>query len=599
MLDDAWWTKIQLRWINIPVMMGLLITLLMMGLGSCSSGDEVTPEPTEEAVAEVSTATPTEAAAEPTAEPTATEEPVVEEPTEEPTAEVIEATPTDAPPAATATPEPTATPALVTVDQEGVTFEYDPDLGIQNVVVQKEPARILNIDGSPVYFVDVPEFIRFTMETTDGTAEMYVRPIRDESGQFYASQDADTIAYFNDFETQLVDETDGRFDQQQVAYFPFGDGKALRAVSYQFDAFGTQKITNEDLYYFWDGVTTNGRYYVNLAYPIDASILEASGEFTQEELAAAQADFDAYVLGVLSPLDQLETTDFTPDLTLLDEMMQSLTVAPDASTEISPLANDPNCTNDAVYVRDVTIPDGELINSGERFTKIWEIQNTGSCTWTPAYTATFVNGDDLGWTGFVNVDAVRPGETFQIAVDLTGPSEPGIYEGRWQMINEVGEPFGVLVYVTIVVPEEPVTRVPTPVPAATAAPTATPVAKGCTDGAQFVRDVTIEDGSFINPGDSFVKTWEIRNTGTCTWDNSYVLTFFDGSEIGWDGATQLSDTEVLPNELVQISVQLTAPDEAGIYQGRWEFDDINGDPVGPLLYTAIAVPEDPIATETP
>ncbi|MCA9982118.1 MAG: hypothetical protein KDD89_14840, partial [Anaerolineales bacterium] len=162
------------------------------------------------------------------------------------------------------------------------------------------------------------------------------------------------------------------------------------------------------------------------------------------------------------PLNDLATSDFTPDLALLDEMVQSIKIAPNASTEVSELANDPNCVNDATYVRDVTIPDASIINPGEPFEKIWEVVNSGTCTWTSAYTAAFSDGDDLGWTGFVEVDRVAPGELFQIAVDLQAPQIPGIYEGRWQMINEVGEPFGVKVYVTIVVPEEPIPATATP-----------------------------------------------------------------------------------------------------------------------------------------
>ncbi len=104
----------------------------------------------------------------------------------------------------------------------------------------------------------------------------------------------------------------------------------------------------------------------------------------------------------------------------------------------------------------MTIPDATIINPGEPFQKIWEIVNSGTCIWNSAYTAAFSDGDDLGWTGFVQVDRVAPGELFQIAVDLEAPLVPGIYEGRWQMINEVGEPFVLKVYVTIVVPEEPI-----------------------------------------------------------------------------------------------------------------------------------------------
>jgi hypothetical protein len=59
----------------------------------------------------------------------------------------------------------------------------------------------------------------------------------------------------------------------------------------------------------------------------------------------------------------------------------------------------------------------------------------------------------------------------------------------------------------------------TPTPMATA----TPVTAGCTDRAAFVGDVTIPDQTSIAPGAAFIKTWRLRNDGTCTWDASYAL----------------------------------------------------------------------------
>jgi Ig-like domain from next to BRCA1 gene len=39
-------------------------------------------------------------------------------------------------------------------------------------------------------------------------------------------------------------------------------------------------------------------------------------------------------------------------------------------------------------------------------------------------------------------------------------------------------------------------------------------------GAQFVRDETIPDGSFVAPGTKLKKIWILRNTGTSTWTPS-------------------------------------------------------------------------------
>lgn len=596
-------------WIPWLVGLGLVLSIALVLLG----GNDTTADPTPTTAAAVAvTASPITATE---TETTATEVAVV--PTEpSATAEPEQPTATPAPPTATATAEPptltpTATPDTVLFEESGVALEYPLELAISNVRLDRVPAQLLGADGPTFYFTDVPEFLRLTLDTPQGPAELLIRPIRNAEGAFFSTQPTTLQTYFTDFETQIAAEDPARPDQQQAAYLDFGsDGRGLRAISYLLTEPGPAKITNERLYYFFDGFSTDGRYYVSLTYPISAPGLEESGEFTDEELAQVTADFDAYAAETLAPLADLASTDFGPDLALLDELVQSITIAPEASTAVSIYANDPDCVNDATYVRDVTIQDAELINISESFTKIWEVLNTGTCTWNPAYTATFIDGADLGWKGFVPVERVAPGETFQIAVDLQGPDAPGIYEGRWQMIDNNGQPFGVLVYVTIVVPETPVVRTPTATPlvpptatpesvagpTATPRPPVTPEVKSCVDNLAFVNDITIPDGTAVDPDQRFAKTWEVSgaaDSGTpCAWASTYSLTFIDGNPMGWDGNMLLTRVDQATN-IYQISVNLIAPTTPGVYQARWQMTNEFGQPFGQIIYLAIVVPDLP------
>ena len=45
------------------------------------------------------------------------------------------------------------------------------------------------------------------------------------------------------------------------------------------------------------------------------------------------------------------------------------------------------------------------------------------------------------------------------------------------------------------------------------------------DIGNFVKDVTIPDGTAVAAGAKFTKTWEIKNAGTCTWNENYVVIF--------------------------------------------------------------------------
>lgn len=98
---------------------------------------------------------------------------------------------------------------------------------------------------------------------------------------------------------------------------------------------------------------------------------------------------------------------------------------------------------------------------------------------------------------------------------------------------------------------------------------ATPVC----DLAQFVRDVSIPDGSQIAPGATFTKTWRLRNAGACTW-TGYTLVFDDGDQMG--GASPQSIGAVAPGQEVDISINLTAPLTSGSYRGYWRIRNASG-----------------------
>jgi hypothetical protein len=91
----------------------------------------------------------------------------------------------------------------------------------------------------------------------------------------------------------------------------------------------------------------------------------------------------------------------------------------------------------------------------------------------------------------------------------------------------------------------------------------------------FVADVTIPDGSIFEPGETFTKTWRVQNGGENTWTTGFALMFHEGERMGGPLEVNLEE-EVLPNETVDLSVELTAPEEAGVYVGYWIMRNRNG-----------------------
>jgi hypothetical protein len=101
----------------------------------------------------------------------------------------------------------------------------------------------------------------------------------------------------------------------------------------------------------------------------------------------------------------------------------------------------------------------------------------------------------------------------------------------------------------------------------TLAPVASPTQTAC-DAAMFVGDVSVPDGTAFAAGARFVKTWRLRNSGSCTWTRDYALVFTGGDPMGGNSALPLAG-DVAPGESVDVSVTLTAPLNPGAYQGSW------------------------------
>lgn len=112
---------------------------------------------------------------------------------------------------------------------------------------------------------------------------------------------------------------------------------------------------------------------------------------------------------------------------------------------------------------------------------------------------------------------------------------------------------------------------------ATTAPAGT--AQAGVDKAEFVADVTVPDGTNFTPGEAFVKTWRVRNSGTTTWGTDYVLAYARGAQMGGAATVPLPNT-VAPGAEVDISVDMTAPTALGSHTGFWQLRTGAGTPFG-------------------
>jgi hypothetical protein len=98
--------------------------------------------------------------------------------------------------------------------------------------------------------------------------------------------------------------------------------------------------------------------------------------------------------------------------------------------------------------------------------------------------------------------------------------------------------------------------------------TVSPTAPNCTHSAQLVGE-SVPNGTFYSPGSAFMKTWTLKNTGTCLWGRGYALVFDRGDKMGGADTIPLT-ASVPPGAVYTFAVNLIAPAADGEYIGYWK-----------------------------
>jgi len=127
----------------------------------------------------------------------------------------------------------------------------------------------------------------------------------------------------------------------------------------------------------------------------------------------------------------------------------------------------------------------------------------------------------------------------------------------------------------------------TPLPTETATPEATATPVECNNSA-YISDMSVTDGTVMAPGQEFIKTWKVKNTGTCSWITGYRINYAYGEKMG--GLSTPLAAEVAPGAVAEISIQLKAPLKSGNYFANWKLANNNGVFFGEGLTVAITVP---------
>ncbi len=114
----------------------------------------------------------------------------------------------------------------------------------------------------------------------------------------------------------------------QYEVLPFANGGGIRFITLYAQYYAP--INNHDMFYTYQGLTTDGLYWVSAILPINNAILPANadtlpGGVSQEQFAA---NYGSYITDLTSQLNSQTSDSFTPTLAALDALVSSITIQP-------------------------------------------------------------------------------------------------------------------------------------------------------------------------------------------------------------------------------------------------------------------------------
>lgn len=161
--------------------------------------------------------------------------------------------------------------------------------------------------------------------------------------------------------------------------------------------------------------------------------------------------FIFFSLGFLAGCTGTNSTVLTPFLPPTPLPNLTPLTVPQTAVPVEGPSPTPACTNDLLFIQDVTIPDNTIVAAGSLLDKQWQLQNNGTCNWDSRYRLRFIDGDPLGAPAEQALYPARAGTQFSLRILFTAPATPGTYTSEWQAYDPQGAPFGVSFFIKIVV----------------------------------------------------------------------------------------------------------------------------------------------------
>jgi len=243
-------------------------------------------------------------------------------------------------------------PATVTLNTQDLPYSYQPNCVLGTPYDESQPPNP----------VGLPDHIQVNFGVTEpalvqpGDPIIYIIPVDeyiaiwDGAGNPALGNQIEQLRVLLLEQTEPITETlpilpyeqvRGTADiQGQATYLTTQNGPGVRFVTRFVQDPAPLTRDEPQLYYVYQGLSFDGTNLVSFFYPVTTADLPASAEISQEEINQLEADQQAYLQEKSATLNSLQPAQFDPDLSVLDQLIQSLRwVTATSIGEPPPIAN--------------------------------------------------------------------------------------------------------------------------------------------------------------------------------------------------------------------------------------------------------------------
>ena len=249
-----------------------------------------------------------------------------------------------------ATPAQFETPAIVatsTISTGGVVtlnnVSFTLPLGVAQDAQSEMVSAVTDVNNSPWWEI-APEHLKFTLTGYQVQDKAIEPQISVYPADEYAKLNANAADQLQKLQSILAGApltkdtapswvmNAGQIMAAKMQVVPFQNGRGVRYLT-QYDQYPAP-VNNHELFYHFQGLTDDGKYYVVAVLPVTSSILadnekpEAVVPSGGVPLPTGGSPDQAYYEAVTKALNGMYEDSFNPSLFQLDALIQSITVTP-------------------------------------------------------------------------------------------------------------------------------------------------------------------------------------------------------------------------------------------------------------------------------